>query len=80
MGTVSVSRQGRKRWVSGSKGKGKKHGLKQVKTLQKAIVSKYPKKVIHFLGEWNYLFIKKRLDCCFYKLVPFLEFLMKCIA
>lgn len=39
MGVVSVGRQGHKCWVSSNKGKGKKHGLKQIKTLQKAIIS-----------------------------------------
>lgn len=48
MGIESVGRQGHKCWVSSSKGKRKEHGLKQIKTLQKARVSFYPKKVIHF--------------------------------
>lgn len=39
MGIVSVGRQGHKCWVSSSKGKGKNHGLKQIKTFHKAMVS-----------------------------------------
>lgn len=38
MGIVSVGKQGHKCWGSSSKGKGRKLGLKENKTLQKAIV------------------------------------------